>query len=124
MRVFLAILALVGLLLSPVAAAAATQACLHHDGGASMSMAMPMADGPQAKAGHQGCCDDDGKPVQHDNKSCMLACAAICGVTAALPAADVNPPVAMAHARLEPAAAIPLHAHGPPGLKRPPKHDA
>ena len=97
MRVLLALLALVGLLLSPVAASAATQVCLHHDAGA---------------------------PVKHDKTSCAQACAVICGMSVALTqtAADVS--LSESHARVEPAAPSPLHAHAPPGLKRPPTQDA
>lgn len=123
MRVLLALLALVGLLLSPVAASAATQVCLHHDAGAGMSMMMdtPHANGA-AKA--DPCCNDDSKPTKHDDQSCAQACAVICGVTAALPQAAVELSLTESHARLEPAALVALHAHGPPGLKRPPKHQA
>ncbi len=124
MRAFLAILALVGLLLSPVAASAATQVCLHHDSGAAMSMPMPMMGGPPAKAGPHRCCDDQGKPAKHDSGDCLKACALICGMTAALPSIDAAPARPLEHARLEPMAAPPLHAHGPPGLKRPPKPQA
>jgi hypothetical protein len=121
MRLLLAIAALVGLLLSPVSASAATQVCLHHDASAAMSM---MLDGTRAGAADHACCDDHGKPANHDSQSCVQACAMICGVTAALPQATVGLPLVESHVRLEPAAPSPLHAHGPPGLKRPPKHDA
>ena len=128
MRALLALLALVGLLLSPVAASAAAQACRpHHDGTSmAMDMAMPMAASHAKAAGKADpCCDDDaGKPVKHDNKSCAQACAAICGVSVALTKTTAEPALTLAHARVKPAAPSPLHAHGPPGLKRPPKHDA
>jgi hypothetical protein len=127
MRVLLALLALVGLLLSPVAASAAAPVCLHqHDGVMAMDMAMPMA-APHAKGAGKAdpCCDDDaGKPVQHDGKSCAQACAAICGVSVALTETAVAFSLTESHARVEPAAPSPLHAHAPPGLKRPPKQDA
>ena len=135
MRALLALLALIGLLLSPVAASAAAPVCLHHHDGASMAMdmnmpmtgmAMPMA-APHVKGAAKAgpCCDDDaGKPVQHDGKSCAQACAAICGVGVALTETAVGLSLTVAHARVEPAAPSPLHAHGPPGLKRPPKQDA
>ena len=122
MRHLLAILALVGLLLSPVAASAATQVCLHHDGGAGMSM--PMADGALAKAGAPDCCDDHGNPAKHDDHGCAQACAVMAGVTAALPQAEPGAALSMSHTRIAPAALMPLQAHGPPGLKRPPKHEA
>lgn len=126
MRLLLALLALVGLLLSPVAASAAAPVCLHHHDAAQMAAAMDVA-GPQdaGMSAAMPCCDDDGgKSVPHDSKSCAQACAALCGVTAAQPETAAELPLAVAHARFEPAAATPLHAHGPPGLKRPPKLDA
>jgi len=124
MRVFLALLAVVGMLLSPVAASAATPACLHHHDAMDMVVAMDASGAPTA-GDAMPCCDDDGgKPTQHDSKSCAQACAAICGVTAALPQMAADLPLAESHARVEPAAPSPLHAHGPPALKRPPKHHA
>jgi hypothetical protein len=128
MRVLLALLAVVGLLLTPVAAAAATPACLHASASMAMDMAMPMA-APHAQAagkaaGHP-CCDDGAdKPVQHDSKSCAQACAVICGVSVAVTETAVDLALTETHARVEPAAPRPLHAHAPPGLKRPPKQDA
>lgn len=127
MRVLLAILAVVGLLLSPVAAAAAAPACLHDHDGASMAMdmAMPMASAHAKGSGMADpCCDDDaGKPVQHDSKTCAQACAAICGVSAALTEV-AGFALTESHARVAPAAPAALHTHAPPGLKRPPKQDA
>ena len=127
MRAFLALLALVGLLLSPVSASAAAMACLHHHDGTSlaMDMSMPMAS-PHAKAAGKAepCCDKDaGKPAKHDAKTCAQACAAICGVSVTLTETTAELPLTVAHAGVEPAAPSPLHAHGPPGLKRPPKQD-
>ncbi len=127
MRAILAILAIVGLLLSPVAASAAAAVCLHEHGGASMvmmTMAAPDAEAAGKATGHSCCDDDAGNPAKHDKQSCAQACAAICGVSAALPQAAVDVSLSENHARLVPAAFSPLHAHGPPGLKRPPKHDA
>lgn len=126
MRLWLAILALVGLLLSPVVASAATSACLRHHDGVQMPMAMDMSPTPDASKA-ASCCDDDaGKPVDHqqDGKSCAQFCAMICGVTAALPQGFVALSLTESHASVPPAASTPLHAHGPPGLKRPPKQDA
>ena len=124
MRVLLALLALVGLLLSPVAASAAAPACLHHHGGAGMAMAMDTSAVPTAGKA-MPCCDDDaGKPPSHDAKSCMQACAVVCGVIVSLPETAVTVSLAELHAGLEPAVADPLHPHPPPGLKRPPKDQA
>ena len=126
MRVLLALLALVGLLLSPIAASAAAPACLHHHDAAQMAATMGMA-GPQdaGKGGGMPCCDDDaGKAKPHDSQACAQACAVVCGVNVALPEAPAELALTVMHARFEPAAPVPLHAHGPPGLKRPPKHHA
>jgi len=81
-------------------------------------------DGPQATAGQHGCWGEHRKPAKHHSRSCVQACAAICGVTAALPEAAPDLSLTPAQPRVEPAALVPLHAHTPPGLKRPPKHDA
>ncbi|MCK5911857.1 MAG: hypothetical protein KAG62_18120 [Caulobacter sp.] len=124
MRLLLAIVALVGLLLSPVAASAATAVCLHHQDSPGMMMVMDMPMGSDADQSMPCCDEDGGKPVQHDSKSCAQACAVICGVTAALPQTAADLSLVEGHARVEPAAPSPLHAHGPPGLKRPPKHHA
>jgi hypothetical protein len=125
MRVIFALLALIGLLLSPVAASAATSACLKHgDVGMSMAMAMPHDQANGAAA--DPCCDPaSGKSnPQHDGKGCALACAAICGVSVALPGDVAAVALTELHARLAPEATGPMHAHAPPGLKRPPKQDA
>lgn len=121
MRVLLAFLAAVGLLLSPVAASAAARACLRHDGGGMVML----VDAPSAAMamGHPCCDEDAGKPFQHDSTNYAQACAAICGVSAAVPQTVANLLLTANHARVKPAAASPLLAHDPPGLKRPPKHD-
>jgi hypothetical protein len=126
MRVILALLAVIGLLLSPVAAAAASSACLHPgDADMSIAMAMPHADAP-GKAAADPCCDPgSGKSApHHDSKRCAQACAAICGVSVALPGEVAIVALTELHARLAPAPSGPIHTHAPPGLKRPPKQDA
>lgn len=121
MRVFLAILALVGLLLSPVAASAAVQRCLHQDGGA---MIMDMSATPasaDSQASPHNCCDEHGKPVKHDSKACAQACATMCGVAAALPSEPMSLPLRLStSARPDPRTAS-LHPHEPSRLERPPK---
>ena len=105
MRLLLALLAVIGLLASPASAAAAQAACLGH-GEAMMSMAMPDMPGMDHADGEADpCCDPakDKAPSQHDDMSCLLACMAMCGVTAALPSA---PPVSLAK---------PDHGAPPPG---------
>ena len=124
MRALLALLALVGLLLSPIAASAATQVCLHHHDAAAVAQSMDMAKTPSSGQAMPCCDDDGGKPVKHDSQSCAQACAAVCGAPVALSEPVAGLALSVTHARLEPAAPSPLHAHGPPGLKRPPKHQA
>lgn len=122
MRAFLAILALVGLLLSPVAASAAAPSCLHRDGGA-MVMTMDAAHvSANGKASHDGCCDENGAPAKPaSGKACAQACATVCGVNVALPQAEFGAPLPAGSPVLEPAPAKAFLAHAPPGLKRPPR---
>jgi hypothetical protein len=124
MRLLLALLAVIGLLLSPAAAAAAQAACQDHGG---QMMSMPMADMPgmsQADGQKADLCCDPGKTQgqsKHDDMSCMQACAAMCGVVAALPAAS---PVALAmpdRVILKPARVASLKPHEPSRLERPPR---
>lgn len=124
MRVLLALLAVVGLLLSPVAASAATAVCVHHHDAMEMAAAMDASGAPAADAGMLCCDDDGGKPVQHDKQSCAQACALMCVVSVALPETAAEPVHGVSHARVTPAAPSPFDAHAPPGLKRPPKQQA
>jgi hypothetical protein len=121
MRLLLAILAVVGLLMTPVAASAGAALCLDHAGG---SMAMP-ADGSVAHhtehAPDHSCCDPDGAPAKHDADACAQACAAMCVSAAALIDAALPTPAPIGRPRLEAAPPKAFHAHAPPGLKRPPR---
>ena len=122
MRVLLAILALIGLLLSPAVATAAAATCNHAHEGAAMVMSMGA---PQAEADSQhDCCDPDGKPVHHDGKSCAQACAAMCVVSVTLPAPLETDPAIEGRAVLEATPQLAPSPHPPPNLKRPPKHHA
>ena len=78
MRALLALLAVVGLLFTPVAAAAAQERCA--EAGVEMAgMMMPMADGSDAaKAAPDPCCDHTDKAPQ-SSKACAQACAAGAG---------------------------------------------
>lgn len=125
MRFVLALLAVIGLLASPVAASAAQAACHDHMG--QTIMGMPMADMPgTTQADNQKadpCCDpgkDTGKS-KHDAMSCMQACAAMCGVVAALPAVATAPLQPLDHATLQPARMASLKPHEPSRLERPPR---
>ena len=126
MRVIFALLAVIGLLLSPVAASAASSACLKHgEAGMSMAMAMPHDQAPGGAAADPCCDPGSGKSApHHDSKSCAQACAAIYGVSVALPGEVAAVALMGLHARLAPEPSGPMHTHAPPGLKRPPKQDA
>ncbi|WP_068875191.1 MULTISPECIES: hypothetical protein [unclassified Phenylobacterium] len=118
MRRLLILLALLGLLYSPAAAVAAQQACV--EAGAEMTgmtMAVTTSD-PTAPSAPDPCCDHSKETM--DSKACAQACATMCGISAALPSADV-------HVAPQPKAAVvadrvlPLKARPPPRTERPPK---
>jgi hypothetical protein len=121
MRVLLALLAVLGLLASPLSAAAAQAACSQMTASASMScMDMP----GMAKAHHDGvtkaadpCCDP-GKGGS--KKSCAQLCAAACAVSAALAGPVVSFPFVMTAAEHDPAPVAPVHSFEPPRPERPP----
>jgi len=115
MRRLLVLLALLELLYSPAAAVAAQQTCA--DSG------MPMAGMAAASSGDGGatadpCCDHKSKAP--DNKACAQACAVMCGVVGALPAALLFvPPQIEGQPAAE--ASLPLKPHPPPRADRPPR---
>lgn len=125
MRFVLVLLAVMGLLASPAAAAAAQAAC--HDHAGQMMMDMPMADMPgvaQADGQQTDPCCDPGKDqgrTKHDATSCLQACAVMCGIVAALPAATATPLVSPDHTRPEPTRMASLKPHEPSRLERPPR---
>ncbi|WP_068876632.1 MULTISPECIES: hypothetical protein [unclassified Phenylobacterium] len=121
MRLLLAFLAVLGLLMTPVAASAGAAACLHHKpGGAAMSMDAPQAAHPVHAADHS-CCDEDGAPAKHDSQACAKACAAMCVTAAALTDVPIQAPAPVGRPHVEAAPLKAFHAHAPPGLKRPPR---
>jgi hypothetical protein len=121
MRVLLALLAVLGLLASPLSAAAAQAACSQMTASASMSgmdrpgMAKAHPDGVRKAA--DPCCDP-GHSVS--KKSCAKLCAAACAVSAALAGPVVSVPFVMTAAEHDPAPVGPVHAFEPPGPERPP----
>jgi hypothetical protein len=117
MRHLLALLIGLGLLLAPLATAAA--AC-HDHMGANAAEARVVT-GPSAPI--HDCCDDEGGPSapSHDLAACALACALMGGPTAVLVATTWDTPAASERSRLAPVSAAPLSAHPPPALERPPK---
>ena len=125
MRFVLVLLAVIGLLASPAAAAAAQAAC--HDHGGQTKMDMPMAGMPgmaQADGQQTAPCCDPGKgrgQTKHDATSCLQACAVMCGIIAALPAAMATPLVSPDRTFPEPARMASLKPHEPSRLERPPR---
>lgn len=121
MRLLLAFLAVLGLLMSPVAASAGAAACLHHgEGPLGAVMDAPKAAHTVHTADHS-CCDEDGAPAKHDSKSCAQACAAMCVTAAALADTPLPAPAPIGRQHVEAAPLKAFHAHAPPGLKRPPR---
>jgi hypothetical protein len=123
MRLLLALMAVIGLLLSPAAAAAAQVRC-HEQGGI---MTMAKADMPgmvQADSRKADPCCDPAKhrgETKHHDMSCLQTCAAMCGVVAALPSmpfALIAPPH---NGAPEPARLASLKPHEPSQLERPPR---
>lgn len=122
MRLLLAILALVGLLMTPVAASAGAAVCFGHGGEAMMAVSAdaPVAYHAEHKADHS-CCDPDGAPAKHDGQACAKACAAMCVTAAVLNETTVQTPTPLGRAHVEATPLKAFHAHGPPSLKRPPR---
>lgn len=127
MRLLLALLAVLGLLASPVSAAAAQAACSQMTASmssASMSgadasaMAGMQQDGGVKKAGGP-CCDHHGKGCPE--KSCAQLCAAACAVSDALAAPVVSVPFVLATADHAPAPVASVHPYEPAGAERPPR---
>lgn len=121
MRLLLALLALVGLLMTPVAASAGAAYCFGH-GEAMMAMSAdaPVAYHTEHKADHS-CCDPDGAPSKHDSQACAKACAAMCVTAAVLDEATVQTATPLGRPYVEATPLKAFHAHAPPGLKRPPR---
>lgn len=125
MRLLLALLAIVGLLVSPVTASAAQARCYHASGAgmmAGMNMpGMPDTDHSSAqKPVNDPCCDPLGNQKAAD-KSCAQACAATCGVVAALPTTPISIVFVSMPAIEATGPLVSAHPHEPSGLKRPPK---
>ncbi len=122
MRFFLAILAILGLLMTPVAASAGAAACLHH-GGEATGTAMDAPQAPHtAHTADHSCCDEDGAPAKHDKQSCAKACAAMCVASVALADDGIQTPRPEGRLLVEVFPPKAFHAHAPPGLKRPPRN--
>jgi hypothetical protein len=124
MRVVLAFLAVVALLISPVAAGAAQAQCAFGGSAAMSGMDMSAVPGaPHAavqKAMGDPCCDKTGHHKMSD-KSCAQACAASCAATAALPTSFASVSFVFTKAPISPPRLAPAVSYQPFGLERPPK---
>ena len=124
MRIVFAFLAVMALLVSPVAAAGAQAAC----GQAANSVpgmgltSMPGMNGAVLKtSGGDPCCDHSAKHSKTPGLSCAQACAATCAVAVALaPPLKAVEFVSVQAAVPTPRAAF-IRLYEPQGLKRPPK---
>jgi hypothetical protein len=125
MRLLLAFLAVLGLLVSPVTAAAAQASCGRHGPMASSGMDMPATPGHAHIAGSAAkgdpCCDPSGKSHKTTHKSCTRGCAAACAGTVALPASLAIGALAPVRAPLDLPVLTSAHGLEPTGLERPPK---
>jgi hypothetical protein len=121
MRHLLALLAIVGLLFSPVAATAAQRQCAETGaqmGGMAMGMSAVSPDQSGPVTSDDPCCDHGKTPPS--SKSCVQACAVMCGIVGALPTSQAFPP-APERAQLSAAPASPLTSHSPFRTERPPR---
>lgn len=124
MRALLALLAVLALLVSPVTAGAAQVACDEGSPSAASAMDMPGMPATEQSRGLQSaadpCCDHAGTHKM-DPKSCALACATSCAVTAVLPSAVVVSELSFSAAPLIPARSATPRPYEPSRLIRPPK---
>lgn len=116
MRRLLVLFALLGLLYSPAAAVAAQRSCV--EAGAEMTGMMMAATTADQAAPSAPCCDHGKKTM--DGKACAQACATMCGISAALPTANVyvapRPKASVVGERI-----LPLKPRPPPRTERPPR---
>ena len=121
MRLLLALLALVGLLMTPMAASAGAAYCFGHMvETVGMAKSATVTSHIEHAADHS-CCDEDGAPPSHDGGACAKACAAMCVAPAALSDTVVETPAPFGRQHVESTPLKAFHAHAPPGLKRPPR---
>ena len=115
-----AFLAILTLLLSPVTAAAAQQACLDMGPGAMAGMEAPLAQSADLGAARSDPCCNEGQTQPDGHKACAQACASMCAVSAALPTANLAVP-ALPAAQIYALRVQPLYTQSPPRAERPPK---
>lgn len=119
MRRLLVLFALLGLLYSPAAAAAAQRSCVEASAEmAGMMMGAAATADDAAPSAPDPCCDHGKKTM--DGKACAQACATMCGGAALLPAAGAY----IAHrakASVVAERVLPLKPRPPPRTERPPR---
>lgn len=115
-----AFLAVLALLLSPVTAGAAQQACLEMGPGAMAGMQAPLATSAGLGPARSDPCCNEGQTKPDGHKACAQACALMCAVSAALPTSTLAVP-ALPAAQIYAVRVQPLHAHSPARDERPPK---
>ena len=124
MRALLAFLAVMALLISPVAAGAAQAQCALGGSAAKSGMDMSAMSGARQadvqKAMGDPCCDQTGHHKMSD-KSCAQACAASCAATAALATSFTSARFVFTRAPMSPLRLAPAVSYQPFGLERPPK---
>jgi hypothetical protein len=124
MRRLLAVLAVLGLLSAPLQAAAAQMDCaqMAPQAMAGMDMGSPSDAASDSKAAPADPCCDHGKSTPtHQDKSCAMACAAMCGVTAVLISEPLGVTLVSARVSTKIGIEAPLRAHSPPPDERPPR---
>lgn len=124
MRLVLVLMAVLGLLASP-AAAAAVAPCRDHAGAMMAGMPMPAMAAMDAAGAQKSdpCCDPAnhrGAP-KHDAKSCLQACAAMGGFAVALPSGSAPLVASAVHAAPPPTRVASLTPRAPGPLERPPR---
>ncbi|HEY2050482.1 MAG TPA: hypothetical protein VGH03_14150 [Caulobacteraceae bacterium] len=125
MRLLFMFLAVLGLLASPVTAAAAQASCGHHGPVASSGMEMPAMPGhahmTSFVAKGDPCCDPSGKSHKTSHKNSARGCCAACADAMALPASLASGSPPPARAPLDIPVLTSTHGLEPAGLERPPK---
>ena len=121
MRPLLALLIGLAFVMSPMTAAMAAPACGMSGPAAMAGMSAPsmpaMTDSGVHKTGTDPCCDHAGK----SDKRCAQACAAMCGVGAALPSVSAAPRFFVGRGAAASARVIAPRSYDPLGLDPPPK---
>ena len=125
MRLLIALLAIAGLLASPVAVAAMPAMC-DHAAESGMMADMDVSGTPDLASssthatGRDPCCDPTGHH-KRTNQSCGQACAAMFGVVAALPASPTTMVLVSLSAEESLPRVVSTHPYEPTGPERPPK---